>query len=61
MTCPKCGSPDTYVIESRATAGTIRRRRECKCSHRFTTYEANEKQWKAIQLIANLVKEILSV
>ena len=57
MTCPECGSPDTYVIESRASNGTIRRRRECVCGHRFTTYEVNEKQWKAVNLITEFVKE----
>ncbi len=42
MRCPKCASPDTSVIDSRAADGgnSIRRRRECaKCEFRFTTYE----------------------
>lgn len=45
MRCPKCGSLDDKVIDSRASreGATIRRRREClKCSHRFTTYEEIE-------------------
>lgn len=42
MLCPKCGSIDDQVIDSRMIeeGGVIRRRRECqKCHHRFTTYE----------------------
>jgi transcriptional repressor NrdR len=45
MRCPKCGSPEDKVIDSRASreGATIRRRRQCeKCGHRFTTYEEVE-------------------
>ena len=39
MQCQKCDSP-TKVVDSRESAGRIRRRREClACSHRFSTYE----------------------
>lgn len=47
MRCPKCGSQDDKVIDSRASreGATIRRRRQClKCSHRFTTYEEVERE-----------------
>ncbi|MCX7868943.1 MAG: transcriptional regulator NrdR [Terrimicrobiaceae bacterium] len=46
MRCPKCGSLDDKVIDSRLSReGTsIRRRREClACSSRFTTYEEIER------------------
>src|SRR5262249_4078164 len=46
MRCPKCGSQDDKVIDSRASreGATIRRRREClKCGYRFTTYEEVER------------------
>ena len=44
MHCPKCGSDDSKVIESRDTGGSIRRRRECeKCNARYTTYERLER------------------
>jgi transcriptional repressor NrdR len=46
MRCPKCGSADDKVIDSRQSrdASTIRRRREClKCKYRFTTYEEIER------------------
>ncbi|MBI3522096.1 MAG: transcriptional repressor NrdR [Chloroflexi bacterium] len=45
MHCPKCGAPDTRVVDSReAEDGTsIRRRRECdRCQERFTTFERTE-------------------
>ena len=47
MRCPKCGSQDDKVIDSRASreGATIRRRRQClKCGHRFTTYEEVERE-----------------
>ena len=40
MQCPYCGEPDSRVVDMRATAESIRRRRECqRCRKRFTTYE----------------------
>ena len=44
MKCPKCGYPDSNVVDSRPTEQSgIRRRRECKmCKNRFTTYETYE-------------------
>ena len=45
MRCPKCGSRDDKVIDSRQSrdGSSIRRRREClKCKYRFTTYEEIE-------------------
>ncbi len=47
MRCPKCGSSQDKVIDSReAREGhSIRRRRECmKCNFRFTTYEIVERE-----------------
>ncbi len=43
MRCPKCGSEELYVVDSRSDSDAIRRRRECeKCAQRFTTYERVE-------------------
>jgi transcriptional repressor NrdR len=42
MRCPKCGTIDDKVIDSRISrdGASIRRRREClSCTTRFTTYE----------------------
>lgn len=47
MRCPRkgCRSRRSYVVESRYKTNTgrvvLRRRRECTCGHRFTTYEIN--------------------
>ena len=59
MNCPKCGSPSTYVLETRQTAsGSMRRRRECaECHHKFTTYEVNQKQWMVLTKIAEMMQE----
>ena len=46
MRCPKCGSLEDKVIDSRLSkdGGSIRRRREClDCETRFTTYEQLER------------------
>jgi transcriptional repressor NrdR len=41
--CPRCGNESDKVVDSRAAADAIRRRRECEaCGHRFTTYERIE-------------------
>lgn len=43
MDCPKCGSENLSVVDSRGDSNAIRRRRECQdCSTRFTTYERIE-------------------
>ncbi|HEU0209206.1 MAG TPA: transcriptional regulator NrdR [Candidatus Udaeobacter sp.] len=46
MRCPKCGSRDDKVIDSRQSRDgvSIRRRRQClKCKYRYTTYEEIER------------------
>jgi transcriptional repressor NrdR len=46
MRCPRCGSRDDKVIDSRQSrdSSSIRRRREClNCEYRFTTYEEIER------------------
>lgn len=43
MKCPKCGSENISVVDSRGDDNAIRRRRECQaCTFRFTTYERLE-------------------
>jgi transcriptional repressor NrdR len=40
MQCPFCAHEDNKVIDTRESADSIRRRRQClKCSKRYTTYE----------------------
>ncbi len=40
MKCPFCGVTGSGVVETRAEAKTIRRRRQCACGARWTTREA---------------------
>ena len=52
MICPKCGSTNDKVIDSRSAHNgrAIRRRRECfGCSYRFTTYETIEAPLQVIK------------
>jgi transcriptional repressor NrdR len=52
MRCPKCGSQDDKVIDSRSSGDgvQIRRRRECNgCGARFTTYEEIHRENLRIQ------------
>ena len=45
MICPRCQFSDSKVIDSRAQAISIRRRREClSCGNRFTTHERIERR-----------------
>ena len=45
MECPFCHDDDDRVVDSRASGGAIRRRRECRaCGRRFTTYERAESE-----------------
>ena len=40
MQCPFCAHEDNKVIDTRESADSIRRRRQClKCNKRYTTYE----------------------
>ena len=41
MICSSCKKSETSVVDSRTTEDgtTIRRRRQCVCGHRFTTFE----------------------
>lgn len=37
--CPECGARMSSVLDCRASGNAVRRRRECECGRRFTTYE----------------------
>lgn len=38
-TCPQCGEKESRVIDTRQSHDAVRRRRICKCGHRYTTHE----------------------
>lgn len=52
MKCPKCGSNNVYVTDSRRDDGkVIRRRRKCAdCEYRFTSLEVAVEQLIAVRV-----------
>lgn len=61
MKCPKCGSDNTAVKDSRQKGGKTWRRRNClACGHLFSTYEIYlteyEKQTKLETMLRDLIK-----
>lgn len=49
--CQKCGTMRTEVIDSRSAGPfRFRRRRLCKCGHRFSTYEIPADEWQVMRL-----------
>lgn len=55
MKCPKCGG-DAGVMETRDSAGRLRRRRKCgDCGERFTTLEvvvgSDERSWHGARVV----------
>ena len=55
MNCPKCGCPDSEVVDSRKHPSYTNRRRDCcKCGFRFLTVEIaelNEMNFSRIETI----------
>lgn len=54
--CPECNSSVSLVIDSRATAIFIRRRRRCPRSHRYTTYEVLESNYFSVTKLKKVRK-----
>lgn len=57
MNCPKCGSYNLVVRDSRPSKQSIRRRRHCNdCGHRFNTIEISIADFEARDAIAGVIK-----
>ena len=66
--CPKCGSTETRVVDSRPRAyngnPTMRRRRECiSCNERYSTYEFSVEFFNSLEetggeKVKKLVREL---
>ena len=57
MICPKCGCPDSIVVDSRKHESYINRRRDCcNCSFRFFTVEVAELDEKNLTRIKTIMK-----
>lgn len=50
MVCPKCGSDQLTVVDTRRKNGTVWRRRGCLCcSKRFNTVEVSEEAFAQLR------------
>ena len=51
LKCPKCGSENGHVVDSRPSENnTARRRRECNnCGFRFSTIEITIQEYKTMK------------
>ena len=50
MVCPKCGSDQLTVVDTRRKEGTVWRRRGCiSCGNRFNTVEIGEERMKSLK------------
>lgn len=60
MKCPKCGSYQVTVIDSRRNDITVWRRRSCNdCFHRFNTQEVSVEEWEATKQNEKVLREII--
>jgi len=58
LKCPKCGSQNTSVEDTKNHADKIIRYRKCDKGHSFKTYETYEDYVKAIDGIEWQIKQI---
>lgn len=62
LVCPKCGSEQVSVIDSRRKEGTVWRRRCCLCCQkRFNTVEISEERLQAMEKTEELMAKIKEV
>lgn len=65
--CPRCGSQDTHVCDSRGNRDSSRRRRRrfCEgCDHRFSTVEITLAEYEALlgsTALAQVKRELIAV
>lgn len=61
MNCPKCGSDQVNVIDSRPKEGTVARRRKCLvCGYRYSTVEVDVSEYKSLKEKAKMLRWMLS-
>ena len=60
LKCPKCGSEDSGVIDSRGGMNyTVRRRRICnECLYRFSTIEITDGDYTKLKRESGLLRQI---
>jgi len=60
--CPLCGSANHRVVNTRAHALGISRRRQCgRCGRRWNTIEVSEEEILSLQRIREAAKSIVSL
>jgi transcriptional regulator NrdR family protein len=61
MNCPKCGSNQVYVVDSRPEKTFFKRRRECMfCGERFSTVEIKAEDYKRLVNIEETLLRLVS-
>jgi transcriptional regulator NrdR family protein len=61
MNCPKCGSNQVYVVDSRPEQTFFKRRRECMfCGERFSTVEIKAEDYKRLVNIEETLLRLVS-
>lgn len=59
MVCPKCGSYNVIVIDSRPADAMVNRRRKCcVCDYRFNTVEVNTDNYDRLVQLAVLMEKV---
>ncbi|HSN66713.1 MAG TPA: hypothetical protein VLS94_08735, partial [Fusibacter sp.] len=59
MVCPKCGSYNIMVASTRTTKeNTLRRRRNCECGNKWTTFELSSDEMKRIRKMYEYIEKI---
>lgn len=57
--CEQCNNKAAEVVESRRSAGYVRRRKRCRhCEHRFTDYELSAAEFQRLQAAATALASI---
>lgn len=60
MKCPKCGSDQVTVIDSRRDDSMVTRRRKCMdCNHRFQTHEITAEAYNEMKEKEKTLKFII--
>jgi transcriptional regulator NrdR family protein len=59
--CPRCGSTNVSVVDSRPKENHIWRRRKClECGEKYTTYEVDAKLFEKIKAKAEAIDTLKS-
>ena len=60
MTCPKCGSENTYTVDSRDGKDGRRRRKRCQdCDSRWTTIEIGVRKYQRLKQLNDVLRDVM--